>query len=164
MFIGLGGARVDYIEVFMSGGDREAEDNLLLPAWTRGNWQALFSCTQSRSYHSSEVVIQRGVSDRSLDFVAAGTLEVGITYVDGLSISPLAKIHAGSVIGEQSFFDAHPRSANVWAVTDGELLCLPFREFEKFADEEPLLARDLLFALGRVLSLRLRNTTGRVRR
>jgi signal-transduction protein with cAMP-binding, CBS, and nucleotidyltransferase domain len=149
MFIGLGGARVDYIEVFMSGGDREAEDNLLLPAWTRGNWQELLSRTQSRSYHSSEVVIQRGVSDRSLD---------------GLSISPLAKIHAGSVIGEQSFFDAHPRSANVWAVTDGELLCLPFREFEKFADEEPLLARDLLFALGRVLSLRLRNTTGRVRR
>jgi CRP/FNR family cyclic AMP-dependent transcriptional regulator len=155
---------MDYIDLFMSGGDREAEDNLLLPAWTRTNWEKLFSRTQPRTYRSSEVVIQRGVADRCLDFVAAGTLEVGITYVDGLSISPLAKIRAGSVIGEQSFFDGQPRSANVWAVTDGELLCLPFAEFEKFAEEEPLLARDLLFALGRILSLRLRHTTVRVRR
>jgi CRP/FNR family transcriptional regulator, cyclic AMP receptor protein len=155
---------MDYINLFMGGGDREAEDNLLLPSWTRADWQKLFSRTQPRPYRSSEVVIQRGVSDRSLDFVAAGTLEVGVTYVDGMSISPLAKIRAGSIIGEQSFFDGQPRSANVWAVSDGELLCLPFAEFEKFAEGEPLLARDLLFALGRVLSLRLRNTTVRVRR
>ena len=155
---------MDYIDLFMSGGDREADDNLLLPAWTRANWQNLFGRAQPRPYRSSEVVIQRGVADRSLDFVAAGTLEVGVTYVDGLSISPLAKIRAGSVIGEQSFFDGQPRSANVWAVTDGELLCLPFAEFGKFAEDAPLLARDLLFALGRVLSLRLRHTTVRVRR
>ena len=155
---------MDYIDVFMSGGDHDAEDNLLLPAWPRENWQKLFARTRPRKFKSSEVVIQRGVEDRSLDFVAAGTLEVGITYVDGVSISPLAKIGAGSVIGEQSFFDGQPRSANVWAVTDGELLCLRFGEFEQFAEEEPLLARDLLFALGRILSLRLRHTTVRVRR
>ena len=155
---------MDHIDVFMSGGDRDADDNLMLPAWTRENWQQLFAHTQSRPYRSSEVVIQRGVADRCLDFVAAGTLEVGVTYVDGMSISPLAKIRSGSVIGEQSFFDGQPRSANVWAVTDGELLCLPFEEFEKFAIEQPRLARDLLFALGRILSLRLRHTTVRVRR
>lgn len=155
---------MDYISVFMSGGDHDADDNVLLPEWTREDWQKLFAHTQPREFKSSEVVIQRGVSDRSLDFVVAGTLEVGITYVDGLSISTIAKIRAGSVIGEQSFFDGQPRSANVWAVTDGELLCLPLGEFEKFAVEEPLLARDLLFALGRILSLRLRHTTMRVRR
>jgi CRP-like cAMP-binding protein len=155
---------MDYIDVFMSGGDRDAEDNLLLPDWTRENWQELFSRAQSRNYRSSEVVIQRGVADRSLDFVAAGTLEVGVTYVDGMSISPLAKIRAGSVIGEQSFFDGQPRSANVWAVTDGALLCLPFNEFDNFGTAHPQLARDLLFALGRILSLRLRHTTVRVRR
>ena len=71
---------------------------------------------------------------------------------------------AGSVIGEQSFFDGQPRSANVWAVTDGELLCLTGDQFRVLSDSEPVLARDLLFALGRVLSLRLRNTTVRIRR
>lgn len=155
---------MDYIDIFMGGGEHEAEDNLLLPEWARGNWQKLFAHTQPRKFKSSEVVIQRGVDDRSLEFVAAGTLEVGITYVDGLSISALAKIRGGSVIGEQSFFDGRPRSANVWAVTDGELLSLPIARFEKFAADEPLLARDLLFALGRILALRLRHTTVQVRR
>ena len=110
------------------------------------------------------MVIQRGVADRSLYFVAAGALEVGVTYVDGVSISPLAKIGAGSVIGEQSFFDGEPRSANVWAVSDGELLCLTQERFNNLAQSDPGLTRDLLFALGRILSLRLRNTSMRVRR
>ena len=109
-------------------------------------------------------MIQRGVHDRSLYFVAAGSLEVGVTYVDGVSISSLAKIGAGSVIGEQSFFDGQPRSANVWAVTDGELLCLTQEKFHQLFETDPKLVRDLLFALGRILSQRLRHTTIRVRR
>ena len=52
----------------------------------------------------------------------------------------------------------------MWAVTDGELLCLTNDQFKQLSDREPVLARDLLFALGRVLSLRLRNTTVRIRR
>ena len=132
--------------------------------WREGQWQTLFAATTPRSFRASEVIIQRGVADRALYFVAACSLEVGVTYVDGVSISPIAKIGAGSVIGEQSVFDAQPRSANVWAVTDGELLCLTNDQFRNLSDREPVLARDLLFALGRVLSLRLRNTTVRIRR
>jgi CRP-like cAMP-binding protein len=110
------------------------------------------------------VVIQRGATDRAMHFVVAGTLEVGITQVDGVSIAPLAKITPGSVVGEQSFFDGQPRSTNVWAESDGELLRLEYEDFVKFSNEEVALARDLLFALARVLSARLRNTTFRVRR
>jgi CRP-like cAMP-binding protein len=84
--------------------------------------------------------------------------------VDGVSLAPLAKITAGSIIGEQSFFDSQPRSANVWGVSDGELLRLDFDDFDRFAREELVLGRDLVFAAARVLSSRLRNTTVRVRR
>jgi CRP-like cAMP-binding protein len=158
---------LDYISVFRHDGldgRAPANDYLLLPQWREHEWRKLFAVTTSRPVKASEVVIQRGVDDRSLYFVASGSLEVGITYVDGISISPLARICAGSVIGEQSFFDAQPRSANAWAVTDGELLCLTQERFAEFATAEPVMTRDLLFALGRVLSLRLRNTTFRVRR
>jgi CRP-like cAMP-binding protein len=110
------------------------------------------------------MIIQRSATDRALYFVVAGSLEVGITQVDGISISPLARINAGSVVGEQSFFDGQPRSANVWGVSDGELLQLGLEDFRHFGLEEPELARDLLFALARVLSARLRNTTMRIRR
>ena len=155
-----------YIEVFRhSASDKgNTGDHLLLAQWGEPEWKKLLASTTLRPYKASEVVIQRGVADRSLYFVAAGALEVGVTYVDGVSISPLAKIGAGSVIGEQSFFDGEPRSANVWAVTEGELLCLTRERFEQLAHAEPGLTRDLLFALGRILSLRLRNTSMRVRR
>lgn len=145
-------------------GAATAPDLLLLPDWSDASWNKLLDCTHPRAFRTSEMVIQRGGTDRALYFVVAGVLEVGITRVDGVSISPLAKINAGSVIGEQSFFDGEPRSANVWADSDGELLRLDYEDYDRFGREEPALARDLLFALARVLSTRLRNTTFRVRR
>jgi CRP-like cAMP-binding protein len=156
---------MDYLAVFAHGVDAGNDtDTLQLPGWGEAQWRKVLAATTPRPFKASEVVIQRGIADRALYFVAAGSLEVGVTYVDGVSISPLAKIGAGSVIGEQSFFDGQPRSANVWAVTDGELLCLTYEKFNELAATESALMRDLLFALGRILSLRLRHTTGRVRR
>jgi CRP-like cAMP-binding protein len=52
----------------------------------------------------------------------------------------------------------------VWGVSDGELLRLDYEDFDRFTREELSLGRDLVFALARVLSSRLRNTTFRVRR
>jgi len=158
--------RSDHIAVFKSAvsGVLPASDRLLLPEWSDADWNKLLGRTRPRPFRASEVVIQRDGADRDLYFVVAGSLEVGITYVDGVSISPLAKINAGSVTGEQSFFDGQPRSATVWGVSDGELLQMEFDDFARFGREEPALARDMLIALARVLSARLRNTTFRVRR
>ena len=155
-----------YVAVFQrSACDSSASgDHLLLPGWGATEWRKLIAMTTPRPFKASEIVIQRGVDDHVLYFVAAGALEVGATYVDGITISPLAKVRTGSVVGEQSFFDAQPRSANVWAVTDGELLCLTPARYQEIALQEPTLMRELLFALGRILSLRLRNTSLRVRR
>ncbi len=143
----------------LAGGDR-----LLLAEWSDADWNKLLDRTQPQPFHASEVVIHRGATDRALHFVVAGSLEVGITQVDGVSISSIARITAGSVVGEQSFFDGQPRSTNVWGVADGEMLRLEYEKFVRFSNEEVALARDLLFALARVLSSRLRNTTFRVRR
>jgi CRP-like cAMP-binding protein len=157
--------RADYIQICRSAAAvASGNDKLLLLDWADADWDKLLDCTHPQRFRASEVVIQRGAADRVLYFVAAGSLEVGITQVDGVSIAPLAKILPGSVVGEQSFFDGEPRSANVWGVSDGELLRLEFDAFHRFASSEPALSRDLLFALARVLSTRLRNTTFRVRR
>jgi CRP-like cAMP-binding protein len=157
--------RADHVAVFSEGSETpRADDVLLLRNWRAADWDNLFSRTRQYPVRASEVVIRRDAPDRSVAFVTTGLFEVGISQVDGVSISPLARIGAGSVIGEQSFFDGLPRSANVWAVFEGELLILDFDEYERFGREEPPLARDLLFALARVLSMRLRNTTFRVRR
>ncbi|HTP94422.1 MAG TPA: cyclic nucleotide-binding domain-containing protein [Burkholderiales bacterium] len=158
---------MEYIAVFLRGEAEAAtysDDLLHLPRWGEHEWRSLFARTGEQQARASEIVIQLGADDRTLYFVVSGALEVGSSYVDGMSMSPLAKIVAGSVVGEQSFFDGMPRSASVWAVNDCTLLKLPFREFEAFAREYPVPAQELAFALGRVLSVRLRNTTMRIRR
>jgi CRP-like cAMP-binding protein len=139
-----------------------SSDVLLLPHWSEANWTELLERTSARRVDANEIVIARGAQERSLYFTVAGEYEVGGAYLGGLSFTSLARVPAGSVFGEQSFFDSLPRSANVWAHTEGELLTLPFESFEQFSAAAPELARDLLFALARILSLRLRNTTVRV--
>jgi len=144
--------------------DLHASDVLVLPGWGENEWQKLLAHTTPRPFRASEVVIQRGAAERTLFLVAAGLLEVGVTQVDGVSMTSLARISSGSILGEQSFFDGQPRSANVWAVADGTLLLLPYDRFSEFGQAEPALARDFLFAMARVLSIRLRNTSFRLRR
>lgn len=156
-----------YADVFAKNAESAssaAPDALLLPEWRLEDWQRLFAGTTLRPFKASEVVIARGSADRALYFVGAGMLEVGVTHFDGVTVSTLARISAGSVIGEQSFFDAQPRSANVWAVTEGALLRWEYESYKRFGAEEPRLARDLLFGVARVLSTRLRTTSIRVRR
>ena len=157
--------RADHIAALRAtAGGQGSGDRLLLPEWSEADWYKLLDHTRPRPFRASEFVIQRDATDRVLHLVVAGSLEVGITHVDGVSIAPLARITTGSVMGEQSFFDGQPRSANVWGVSDGETLQLEFSEFSRFSQAEPALARDLALGLARILSFRLRNTTFRVRR
>ena len=154
-----------YVDVFVrESAATGALDSLVVPAWNHADWRKLLASTSVKPFRTSEVVIQRGTQDHALYLVADGTLEVGVTTFDGVSVSSLARIGTGSVIGEQSFFDGQPRSANVWAVTNGTLLRWEFDQYTRFGQDEPALARDFLFAVARVLSTRLRLTTIRVRR
>ena len=158
-------AGADYVDVFVRESLRGGEaDRLLLPHWGDQEWRRLLASTTEAPFRTSDVVIQRGAADRALYLIADGSLEVGVTTFDGVSVSSLARIGTGSVIGEQSFFDGQPRSANAWALTDGTLLRWEFDQYVRFGAEAPELARDFLFAVARVLSTRLRLTTIRVRR
>ena len=122
----------NYAAAFVRRNTTANHEVLCMPEWTIEDWRKLLATTTVRPFKSSDVLIQRGVTDRALYFVAAGTLEVGVTHFDGVTISPLARIEAGSVIGEQSFFDGQPRSANVWAVTDGVLLRWEYESYKRF--------------------------------
>jgi len=141
-----------------------SDDVLLLGHWDEAEWRMLLGRCHPQRVRSNEIVIRRGAHERQLYLVALGRFEVGSSFVDGTSLTSLARISAGSIIGEQSFFDGLPRSASVWASGDGEVLRLEFEQYQTFAREQPELARDFVFAIGRVLSVRLRNTSVRVRR
>ena len=52
--------------------------------------------------------------------------EFAITKTKGTSEIKLAEIKAGSMVGEMAIFDLKPRSANVKAVKDSEVIMLPY--------------------------------------
>lgn len=156
---------MDHAHTFMRAAKEasaSSSDVLVLPQWSEESWIQLLGRMQPRTVSANEIIIARGSQERALYFTAAGEFEVGGAYLGGASLTRLARIPPGSVFGEQSFFDGLPRSANVWAHADGELLVLTYDSYQEFAASEPHLARDLVFALARILSLRLRNTTVRV--
>jgi CRP-like cAMP-binding protein len=74
----------------------------------------------------------------------------------------VAQVGAGSVLGELAFFDGGPRSAGAWAVDDCEVAAMTLDQYSAFEQSSPALARDLLFALGRILAIRLRRTNVKI--
>ncbi len=137
-------------------------DGLMPRGWSDDDWRELFRFTSTRRVTAGEALIRRGESDRTLYFVLRGGLEVIVHSGDGLSMGPLTRIGAGSVLGEQSFFDEKPRSASVWAVGDCDVAAMTPIQYSALEEARPALARDLLFALGRILAVRLRRTTAKV--
>jgi CRP/FNR family cyclic AMP-dependent transcriptional regulator len=99
---------------------------------------------------------------RTLYFVLHGDLEVIMHSGDGLTMGRVALIGAGSLLGELAFFDGGPRSAGAWAVDDCEVAAMTPDQYTAFEQSSPALARELLFALGRILAIRLRRTTAKV--
>jgi CRP-like cAMP-binding protein len=144
-----------------AGASAAVGETPLLPGWSVEDWRELLRFTIIRRVPAGDALIRRGEPDRTLHFVLRGSLEVMAHSGDGMSLGPLAQIGAGSVLGELSFFDGGPRSAGAWAVEDCDVASLAPDRYAAFEAANPRLARDLLFALGRILSLRLRRTTAR---
>jgi CRP/FNR family cyclic AMP-dependent transcriptional regulator len=135
------------------------DDFVFLPAWREQDWDKLLEYTQTRAYEAGDLVIRAGDVERTLYIVAFGTFEVLLPKGESRRPVRFATVETGSVVGEQGFLDGYPRSATIRAATAGQMFQLSLEAFEGFAAREPKLARDILFDLGRILSLRLRQTT-----
>jgi CRP/FNR family transcriptional regulator, cyclic AMP receptor protein len=139
-----------------------AAEALQLPNWRDEDWKQLFGFTSIRRVMAGDALIRHGEPNRTLYFVLHGQLDVIIHSGDGLSMGRVALVGAGSVLGELAFFDGGPRSAGAWAVSDCEVAAMTPDQFTGFEQSSPGLARELLFALGRILAIRLRRTNAKI--
>ena len=142
--------------------DAKGAEQLALPDWSAAEWQAFLDRTEIREAKAGGSVISRGTQERTLYVILRGELEVMAHSSDGVSFGRIARLGPGAVVGEQAFFDSAPRSAGAWAVGDSVLAAITPEQFAAFAKDNAGLAYDFLFALGRILSLRLERTTAQV--
>jgi CRP/FNR family transcriptional regulator, cyclic AMP receptor protein len=127
----------------------------LLAGASDDEWATLLEHTRYRRFGPGDAVMTAGAEDQSLYLVLEGQLEV-LADRGRRGHRRIASIGSGSVIGELSFFDGGARSALVRAVTPAVLAELSPAEFDALAVASPVLARRLLFDLGRILARRLR--------
>lgn len=129
--------------------------DMLLADATDEEWATLLQHARYRRFGPGEVIVTDGARDQSLYLVLEGQLEVLAPHGRRRS-RRIASVGAGSVIGELSFFDGNARSALVRAATQALLAELSRAGFDALAAASPVLARRLLFDLGRILAQRLR--------
>lgn len=138
--------------------EARGDDLVFLGECSEDEWDKIVAHTERRRFKAGETIVSEGGVDRSLYIVADGALEARVRQHKGPK-THVTTISKGSVFGEQAFLDGKPRSANVIAVTDGELLVLTLDSLKTLVGWEPKLATQILFDLGRILSIRLRQTT-----
>ncbi len=132
--------------------ERSSELQLLADR-PRSDWEKVLAHTETRRFSRGETIIAAGEQDRALYLLTEGTLGVRLA---GDSQKTFKAIDAPSVVGEVAFLDGGPRSATLYAISDGELLRLRLESFETLAAREPELSRAILFDLARIVTARLR--------
>ncbi|MGD9610965.1 MAG: cyclic nucleotide-binding domain-containing protein [Desulfovibrionaceae bacterium] len=113
-----------------------------------------------KRFPAGTIIIHEGRRATSLAFLDQGTVTIQKEDA-GASERHIIDLSRDAVIGEIAFFDNEPRSATVVAKTAVSLLVLTREQFDALAETYPQLAIKVLFYIGRVLSRRLRQVTGR---
>jgi CRP-like cAMP-binding protein len=110
-------------------------------------------------HRAGAVVGKEGDQDHSLMIIGKGAVQV-FKMDSTLKPKLLTQLGTGQTVGEISLVDGQPRSATMVAVDDVETLVLTRPQFDKLCDENPRLGIKVAMRLARLMSARLRATTG----
>ena len=144
----------------MSDGGPVASSPLLVGLMEE-DLEALFAFGERRFYKVGDVVVKEGSESDCLYILVSGALEVlRSSEGDPVILATLTK--AGSFFGEMSLVDIMPRSADILAISDSEVLAFPKRELAGFFVQSPRVQMTMILNISRNLSLRLRTADARI--
>jgi sulfate permease, SulP family len=134
----------------------ELDDVGLFDGFSREDLKTIKSYLTRRSYARDAVVFREGDPGDEVLVVTSGSASAYLHLPDGANIR-LATFSCGTVFGELAILDRQARSATV--VADENLVCyaLTTADFAALGKNQPSIAIQLLAAIGRELSGRLRS-------
>ena len=135
----------------------------LLEALTADEVANLSTLRKSDFFQKAKYYLKRGDQSTNIYVVLNGCLGVRKRIVEkkahNKSLIPvIAETGPGETIGEFSFFDDNPRSAEVFAMVDSRALVLAPHVFSRFKDEFPRAAQKITENLVKILITRMRKT------
>jgi CRP/FNR family transcriptional regulator/CRP/FNR family cyclic AMP-dependent transcriptional regulator len=112
---------------------------------------------QFRTFPKGAFVVNQNEVGQSMYLLVSGRVKVSLASPDGKELA-LNYLEAPAHFGEMALVDAEPRSADVIAVTDIELISLDAKDLSAAIQLNPKLALSLIATLSR----RLRHTNARL--
>ena len=103
---------------------------------------------------AGDIIFEEGGPGDSMSIIVSGCVEISRDH------KVLSTLHAGRAYGEMSLIDSERRSATAIAREECLLLSIAKIGFDQLAEEDPVLALQLILKITRLLSLRLRKTSG----
>jgi CRP-like cAMP-binding protein len=114
-----------------------------------------------KRYPENAAILTEGESGGRLHVIIEGEVRIS-KVVPGVGEEALTILRPGDFFGEVQFFDGAPASAHAIAHRDCEILSIPHAEVESLIRSRPGLAAKFLWAFGRTLAGRLRETNARM--
>jgi sulfate permease, SulP family len=114
---------------------------------------------KARTYQKGEIIIREGEPTRDLFLLTKGSLTIKAHLPHKHRLRRVFTFDAGVIVGEMALLDAKPRSADVWAEEDSEVLILPYQEFMTLSEAAPEVALKLILHVAQVLSSNLRRNS-----
>lgn len=116
---------------------------------------AMQGCASERSLHAGDALFRRGDTGDELFLVRSGAVQILLPLPGGQQ-HHLATFGRGDFVGEMSFLDDEPRSADCYAKMDTELFVLSRRRFDALVRGDARVGTLVFSRLASAVSARLR--------
>ena len=103
----------------------------------------LAACAKPRSFAAGAPICRLGDHGDSMMAVVIGTVRISLPTARGREVI-LADLRPGELFGEIALLDGKPRSANVTALTNCELIVLERRDLLPFLERNPAACMKLM--------------------
>ena len=115
----------------------------LFAALDKKGRQELAMYAHARSFAAGQSICRLGDRGDTMMAVVAGTVRVSLPTAKGKELI-LADLPPGELLGEIALLDGRPRSANVTALTNCELMILERRDVLPFLERNPKFCLNLM--------------------
>lgn len=125
--------------------------NYLFRGLSDAQREAIVNIAKEEGFDGGQVMVRQ--FDKTSDLLVILT---GGALIKSFSDETLAEVGPGSVVGEISLVDDHPRSATVVATGPTSAALLPAEQLEKLMGEDAAMRAALFENIGKLLCQRLR--------
>lgn len=143
------------------------KDCPLLEGLTKEEADRLIGVCEWKQFPKGDTLFREGEPSKNLYVVLEGLLGVRKHIIDkkedNLPLVPvIAELGAGEIVGEFSFFDGNPRSAEVFSIADTWTLTLDPEAFLRFSSHFPQVSQKITVNLIKILIGRIRKANERL--